>query len=98
MLQLIEIEGNINLLGTVKISGNINFNKAIVIQGDVHLAGKHSQVYPIYTGEYIVTPYAHRETLLDTDDKLMEDDVRVLEIPYTETSNLYGTTVAIATE
>ena len=50
----------------------------------------------IYTGAYQVTPKAFEETILDTDNKLMTDDVTVYEIPYAETSNTYGTTVTIA--
>ena len=50
---------------------------------------------PKYEGDYIVTPRAHEEVVLDTDNKLMTDDVTVLEIPYYETSNLSGTTVYI---
>ena len=49
----------------------------------------------IYTGEYIVTPQTY-EQYLNTDNKLMTDDVTVLEIPYSEVSNLYGTTISIA--
>lgn len=48
-----------------------------------------------YTGEYIVTPDVFVQTL-DTKYKLMEDDVTVLEIPYSEVSNQYGTTISIA--
>ena len=48
-----------------------------------------------YTGEYIVTPNVFVQTL-DTNNKLMTDDVTVLEIPYSEVSNLYGTTISIA--
>ena len=44
---------------------------------------------PIYDGDYIVTPHAW-EKYLDTSDKVMINDVTVLEIPYTETGNLSG--------
>ena len=47
-----------------------------------------------YEGSYIVTPQAYSQTL-DTDGKYMQDDVTVLEIPYAEVSNEYGTTVSI---
>lgn len=50
----------------------------------------------IYDGEYIVSPSAHHETILETTNKLMEDDVVVLQIPYYETSNVSGYTVYIA--
>ncbi len=48
-----------------------------------------------YEGEYIVEPKTV-EQKLETKHKKMKDDVTVLEIPYAETSNLYGTTVVIA--
>ena len=52
-----------------------------------------------YEGPYTVTPLAHSETVLETQDKYMDDDVTVLKIPYYETSNLSGGyTVFIAGE
>ena len=53
---------------------------------------------PIYEGEMIVTPKAHQVTVLPTKDRLVEDDISVLKIPYYETSNESGTTVYIADE
>ena len=50
-----------------------------------------------YEGEYIVTPLAFEEVILPTKRKVMQRDVTVLEVPYTETSNVHGTTVIIAT-
>ena len=52
--------------------------------------------HPHYRGEYIVTPLAWEETILETDGKVMDNDVTVLEVPYAEVSNLHGTTVTIA--
>lgn len=49
----------------------------------------------IYDGDYIVIPKAWESTVLETKDKLMEDEVTVTEIPYAETSNEYGKTVTI---
>lgn len=54
--------------------------------------------YDPYEGPYIVIPKARQDQILDTKDKDMTDDVTVTEVPYTEISNLYGTTVSIATE
>lgn len=42
-----------------------------------------------YHGEYEVTPRLY-EQYLDTNDKYMNDDVTVLEIPITWTTNPYG--------
>ena len=54
--------------------------------------------YKKYTGEYIVTPRAYNETELATKNKLMIGDVKVLKIPYFETSNEQGYTAYIADE
>ena len=45
--------------------------------------------YDFYDGEYIVTPTDYIQTL-DTDDKVMRDDVTVLAVPYIEVDNPYG--------
>ena len=44
----------------------------------------------IYDGEYVVTPKFYEETVLETQNKKMEDNVQVLEIPYYETRNPSG--------
>ena len=52
-----------------------------------------------YTGAYEVTPKAWEEQILQTDGKLMTDDVTVFRVPYYETSNLFdGKTAYIAEE
>ena len=45
--------------------------------------------YETYTGDYIVIPTAVAQ-VLDTDHKLLLDDVTVTAIPYTEVSNPSG--------
>ena len=69
-----------------KISANISDVK--IISGDSEL----------YAGEYTVTPKANESTKLQTKDKLMADDVSILEIPYYDVSNESGTTIFIASE
>lgn len=54
--------------------------------------------YDPYLGPYTVIPKAWVDQVLLTKDKNMTDDVTVTEVPYTEVSNIYGTTVSIATE
>lgn len=49
----------------------------------------------IYDGEYEVTPRASDEVLLDTQGKMLLDDVTVHEIPYYETTNESGGYTAI---
>lgn len=51
-----------------------------------------------YKGDYEVTPKANEETVLNTKNKTMLDDVKVLKVPFYETSNQYGDTVYIASE
>ena len=53
---------------------------------------------PIYKGPYIVTPKAHKTTELYTKNKLLVNDVTILEIPYFEASNEFGNTVYIGNE
>lgn len=48
-----------------------------------------------YPGPYEVTPAVYEQSL-ETARLMMRDDVTVHEIPYAETSNIYGTTVSIA--
>ena len=43
-----------------------------------------------YNGPYTVTPLAGDEVILETEDKLLLENVTVLEIPYAEVSNLQG--------
>lgn len=53
----------------------------------------------VYGGPYEVTPKAWEEQILQTDGKLMSDDVTVFRVPYYETSNLFdGKTAYIAEE
>ena len=52
---------------------------------------------PEYIGSYTVTPKVHAQ-FLNTKDKIMRDNVSILEIPYYETSNLTGKTVYIGGE
>lgn len=49
----------------------------------------------VYTGEYEVTPKAWEETVLPTADKLLLEDVRVFEIPYSAVANPSGGKTAI---
>ena len=53
----------------------------------------------VYVGPYEVTPKAWDEQVLQTNGKLMADDVTVFRVPYYETSNLFdGKTAYIAEE
>lgn len=43
-----------------------------------------------YEGEYVVTPRPWNETILETENKILRNNVTVEVIPYYETSNLSG--------
>lgn len=59
--------------------------------GEIYRSGD----YDYYAGEYVVTPQAWEETVLETEGLVLTDDVTVLRIPYFETSNLGGGKTAI---
>lgn len=52
-------------------------------------------VYPVYTGETVVTPKVHESTELETAKKTVLENIIVEEIPYYETSNIKGTTFIV---
>ena len=71
-----EIRGDISPIET--ISGTITYG--IGDSGDTE----------IYNGEYTVIPKAFEETVLQTRNKKMLNNVTVREVPYFETSNTSG--------
>ena len=76
MKQLIELIGNVTAFGS------------LTLEGDVEVA-KGGSGYPYYDGDYIVTPKSYKQ-ILDTDYKILTDDVTVEKIPYNEAPNLQG--------
>lgn len=64
-----------------------------VLEGELSLPEQREA--PTYEGPYTVIPTT-QDQKLPTNQKLMNDDVTVTEIPYAETGNPYGTTVSIA--
>ena len=78
---------------TLEITENGRYSVVGYLSVDVNVEGGD---IPTYEGNYTVIP-SKNEQVLETKDKKMIDDVTVEEISYTETSNQYGTTVAIAT-
>lgn len=63
-------------------TGDVRFTQ------DQYIKIRHGD-YDTYDGDYVVIPSAYEQTL-DTDHKLMTDDVTVTAIPYTEVSNMSG--------
>lgn len=49
-----------------------------------------SEEIPEYEGDYTVVPRAHSQVTLETKNKVMRSDVKVVKIPYYETGNLSG--------
>ena len=81
---------------TVNIDDEVNIyvddDEEFLVEADVTIT--HND-FPHYTGDYIVTPKV-RAQILETVDKIMDDDVTVEEIPYHAVSNQFnGLTVTI---
>lgn len=73
------------------ISVNI---KAPKITVDAYRASVGGVPYDEYIGSYTITPKTNNQTM-ETENKVMTNDVSILAIPYYETSNQSGTTVII---
>ena len=87
-------EGELSL--NISLEGELTTNN--VYEGELGTFYSVADV-PAYTGEYIVIPKADTQQILETQNKLMLDDVTVTEVPYFETSNVAGgLTVYIANE
>ena len=48
-----------------------------------------------YDGEYIITPNTRNNVVLNTSNKIVEDNITIKKIEFLETHNAYGTTVYI---
>ena len=80
---------------TESISGKVE--KPSDMSGEININPEKD--IPTYDGNYIVIPKAYKEQILETKEKMMEDNVVVKKIPYYETSNVDGgETVYIAGE
>lgn len=80
--------------GNPKLDVKFDGNQLNVSTG-LPVIREYSDDRPHYDGEYIVTPKVAQQTTLATTNKVMDDDVTVLEIPYAEVSNLIGGKTAI---
>lgn len=81
-------------IGAPSIKISIGQNKVTVNTG-AQIARDGSSL-PEYEGDYIVTPLAYEQIVLETSGKRMADDVTVREVPFYEVSNTKGKTVYIA--
>lgn len=89
---------------TIVIGGEISLLNAVdgetsllnVMDGECGTITKiESDPHETYSGDYLITPKTTSQTF-DTANKIMQEDITVVAIPYFETSNQEGTTVYIA--
>lgn len=93
MQNLVVIDGELSLLMQDRAEGQLLIPESA--DGGIEFA-IYDTPLPPYTGITTVVPKAFDSTVLETANKSVYDDITVLEIPYTETSNLSGgTTVSI---
>lgn len=96
-----EIQGIVYLDEVIEgaVVGDGAISGEVMADGEINGMVNYKQCteLPTYSGSYTVIP-SSQEQILDTEDKIMEEDVDVKAIPYYETSNEYGTTIFIAGE
>lgn len=79
-----------------RLKGKIK--KEISLQGKLKYSSYVINDAEIYEGEHIITPKPFQQQELETKDKILKENIKVKEIPYFETSNIYGNTVYIGSE
>jgi hypothetical protein len=92
IMEHVQISGSLSPRS--QISGSVKDRRNLKATINVPVFEHHDS----YEGDYVVVPKADSGTVLETQGKLMTDDVEVIKIPYFETSNLSGKTVYIASE
>ena len=70
-----------------KIEFVLSPRKTIVIDFENITIGVDTHAH--YEGEYVITPRVYEQEM-ETDDKVMDDDVTILPIPITKVSNPQG--------
>ena len=80
------LEGKITSLQS--ILGNVS--NSLMISGSVSPGNVATNKFPFYQGSYIVTPVASLDLLLETENKVLQDNIIVNRIPYSQVSNLSG--------
>ncbi len=75
---------------------NIHIPLRVKIDGFVKLKVQDAigDMYPVYTGEVEIEPKTVEQSI-ETANTTVLNDIRVLKIPYFETTNLHGTTAII---
>ena len=93
LLKTPSLSGRISADGT--LSGTISAPASL--SGTITGAANYIKLYPDYDGEYVVTPKAREDQILETKGKQMAENVTVKEIPvYRVSNNSGGQTVYIA--
>lgn len=89
MSEILTLDGEItgNIVPIHSIVGDIS--NTLSIQGSIS-PGSIGKRYPIYDGVYKVTPVATLDIVLETTNKLLQDDIIVNKIPYVQVSNPSG--------
>lgn len=72
---------------TEEIAPVIEFTADIGVGGVIHIKPEDLE---IYDGDITVIPKANEQTILPTAQKLVEDDITVMEIPFYQTTNPQG--------
>ena len=81
---------------TPKIIGEIKLQPKIV--GELKYSTYEVYEAETYKGDYEFTPLPFQEQILDTENKILKENIKIKEIPYYETSNVYGDTVYIGSQ
>ena len=82
-----ELNQKIQLEGIVK--------NTIILKGNIDKYSGSIEPLPHYPGPFEITPLPFEETILHTKGKVVNKNIKILEIPYYKTSNESGYTVYI---
>lgn len=61
-----------------------------VLIGIISISGKPIYAESTYKGPYVITPHPWNDQILDTDLKMMTEDMTVKKIPHSSVDNIYG--------
>lgn len=92
-----------NITSSININGSLSSNSNLIakveninnLDASLNIGGSGS--YLDYSGSYDIIPNQNNQTL-QTENRVLRQDLLVEKIPYFETSNDYGKTVYIGSE
>ena len=73
-----------------KISGGGKMRGSISYAGTIGGAISAGAPRNVYSGVYKITPKTRKEVVLETAKKYLEQDIKVLKVPFYQTSNEQG--------